>query len=140
MSVQDTAAAVLEKFLHSEFTKIRGDGDYPQLYELRKQVYQNLVSIPCPYGAENDGHLGLGMSPAQYELRTGVQFVVPPDPGTYDDNIATSSGAVLQARREAEHKEALRAYKTCKAVETVTKKLLKKPSLTPFWSRLKTRS
>ena len=126
MSVQDTATAVLEKFPHSEFTKIRGDGDYSQLYELRKQVYQNLVEIPCPYGAENDGHLGLGMSPAQYELRTGTRFRVPEDPGSYDESIAAASGSVLQARKEAEHKEAGRAFKTYRAVESVTKKLLKK--------------
>ena len=126
MSVQDTADAVLEKFPHPKLDVITGDGDYPQLYNLRKQVYQNLVAIPCPYGTGTDGHLGLGMSAVQYELRTGSTFTVPDNPGTYDDSIASSSGSVLQARKEAEHKEAVRAYKTCKTVELVTKKLLKK--------------
>ena len=95
MSVQDTADAVLEKFPHPNLDVITGDGDYPQLYNLRKQVYQNLVAIPCPYGTGTDGHLGLGMSAVQYELRKGSTFTVPDNPGTYDDSIASSSGSVL---------------------------------------------
>ncbi len=65
MSDLDTEAVVLAKMPHATLTKIRGDGDYVQLYQLRKEAYRNLSSIPCPYGQEGDGHLGLEMPPAQ---------------------------------------------------------------------------
>ena len=65
MSVQDTADAVLEKFPRPKLDVIMGGGNYPQFYNLRKQVYQNFVAIPCPYGTGTDGHLGLGVSAAQ---------------------------------------------------------------------------
>lgn len=126
MSTLDIEAVVLAKMPHASLTKIRGDGDYAQLYQLQKEAYQNLSAIPCPYGAEGDGHLGLGMPTAQYLLQTGVAFVVPEDPGVYDDEIGPNAGAILRARKEATHREAVRAYKTCKAVKIVVKNQIQK--------------
>ena len=126
MSDLDTEAIVLAKMPHTSLTKIRGDGDYVQLYKLRKEAYQNLSAIPCPYGKEGDGHLGLAMPPAQYLMRTGQAFIVPDNPGAYDDDIGNNSGAIARARGEAKHKEAVRAYKTCRAVEAVVRNQLQR--------------
>ena len=47
MSDLGTEAIVLAKMPHTSLTKIRDDGDYVQLYKLRKEAYQNLSAIPC---------------------------------------------------------------------------------------------
>ena len=118
--------AVLAKMLNAELAKIRGVADYPQLRKIQLQVFQNLCSVGSPFGAGDDGHLGLGMTAAKYLQRAGQPvFNHPADPGTYDLTIAPNSGAVVRARREAAHHETLLAYKTCKAVAVVIKSQIK---------------
>ena len=50
-------------------------------------------------------------------MRTGQAFLVPEDPGPFDDNIGGNAGAIARARGEAKHKDTVRAYKTCREVE-----------------------
>ena len=72
------------------------------------------------------------MPPVQYRLRSGQDFVVPDNPGPYDESIGGNSGPIARARGEAIHKEAVRAYKTCRAVEAVVRNQLQRalpPSL-----------
>ena len=62
-------------------TKLRGDGDYVQFTELRKEFYQNLSAVSTTCCDPKDGHLGLGMTDAEYFVRTGVHYVIPLNPG-----------------------------------------------------------
>ena len=118
--------AVLEKMPNAELAKIREVADYPKLRKIQLQVFQNLCSISSPFGAGDDGHLGLGMADAKYLQRAGQPvFNHPADPDTYVLTITPNSGAVVRARQEASHHETLLAYKSCKAVAVVIKSQLK---------------
>ena len=120
-------AAVLARMSNTVLTKVWGDGDYTQFSKLRKEVLQNLSVVPSPYGAANGGHLGLGMFDVKYTLCTGQTYNVPLDLGVYDITIGASVSPVTRARREAEHHEAQRAFKTNTAVESILKTSSTKP-------------
>ena len=102
--------AILEKMPNPELTRIVGEENYTNLNRIRKEVYQNLYAIKCPYGGGANGHLGMGMPEEQYLQRTGNQFVIPENPGVYDAAIAHNAGAIAQARREVEFNENKRAF------------------------------
>eukprot|EP00957_Ditylum_brightwellii_P178001 13558446-Ditylum_brightwellii.AAC.1 len=51
-----------------------------------------------------------------------VEFLI--DPGPYDLTIATSTGSVTRAQREAEHQEKREAYCIQEVCKTVTKNQL----------------
>ena len=76
MSVLDAEAVVLAKMPNQTLSVVTGGGDYLQMAQARKEVYQNLSAVPKTYGTGLDGHLGLGMSPVQYLIRAGQEFTV----------------------------------------------------------------
>ena len=94
--------------------------------QARKETYQNLSSVTSIYGTGTDGYLGIGMSPTQYCIRSGVAFTVPADPGPYDLTIPANAGSTIKAWREAMHQDAHHEYKIYIAVNAVIKNQLKK--------------
>ena len=125
MSVLDAESAVLAKMPNQTLTVVTGGGDYLQMAQARNEIYQNLSAVPTTYGTGLDGHLGLAMSAAQYQLRAGQAFTIPVDPGPYDLTIPINAGVNAKARREALHQEARQAYKIYLAVNSVIKNQLK---------------
>ena len=125
MSVLDAETAVLAKMPNQTLTVVTGGGDYLQMAQARNEIYQNLSAVPTTYGTGLDGHLGLAMSAAQYQLRAGQAFTIPVDPGPYDLTIGANVGVNAKARREALHQEARQAYKIYLAVNSVIKNQLK---------------
>ena len=72
------------------------------------------------------------MTNEKYFVCTGVHYVVPLDPGIYDVTIGATVYHVTRSRREAEHNEARRAFRTNKSIESIIKNQLKQaipPSL-----------
>ena len=126
MNVTAIKSAIVAKMPNPELTKIIGEGNYSNLNKIRKEVYQNLYAIECPYGGGANGHLGMCMPEEHYFQRTAHQFVLPDNPGLYDPTLAPNAGAIAQAQREAEFNESKRAYQTAKAVEKIIKQQLKK--------------
>ena len=106
MSVLDVETAVLEKMSHETLSVVTGEGEYLQMAQARKEMYQNTSSVPSTYGTGLDGHIGLSMTPAQYFIRAGVVFTVPTDLGPYDLTIPTNAGDTVKSRREAMHQDA----------------------------------
>ena len=68
MSVLDAETAVLAKMPNQTLTVVTGSGDYLQMAQARNEIYQNLSAVPTTYGTGQDGHLGIAMSAAQYQL------------------------------------------------------------------------
>ena len=66
------------------------------------------------------------MTDAKYFVRTGVHYAVPLNPGIYDVNIGATVSHVTRSRREAEHNDPRRYFRTNKAVEYIIKNQLKK--------------
>eukprot|EP00957_Ditylum_brightwellii_P002712 208835-Ditylum_brightwellii.AAC.1 len=65
------------------------------------------------------------MSDPGYTNQAGGAFVkIPSNPGPYDLTIATNTGLVTRAQREAEHQEKQEAYRIQGACKTVTKNQL----------------
>ena len=65
------------------------------------------------------------MFDVKYTLCTEQTYNVPLYPGRYDITIGASVSPVTRARRESEHHEAQRAFKTNTAVESILKIHLK---------------
>ena len=72
------------------------------------------------------------MTDAKHFVCTGVYYVVPINPGIYDVTIGATVFHVTISRREAEHNEARRDFRTNKVVKFIIKNQLKQaipPSL-----------
>ena len=65
------------------------------------------------------------MTEEKYLVCTGVHYIVPLDPGIYDVTIGTNVSHVKRSRREAEHNEVRRDFRTNKSVESIIKNKLK---------------
>ena len=123
---------------HKTLSLVTREGDYFQMAQSRKDIYQNLISVPSTYGTGLDVHLGLGMNPAQYMICAGVLFKVPADPGSYDLTIPANAGVTVKACREAMHQDARHKYTVYVAVNAVIKNQLNKPNR-QSWQKCRTK-
>eukprot|EP00957_Ditylum_brightwellii_P155161 11811669-Ditylum_brightwellii.AAC.1 len=115
---------VLEKFPYKDLSKCSDATSYVELAKVRNEVYKNLTAIDSALNG-NNGHLGLAMSDPGYTNQAGGAFVeIPSNPGPYNLTIATNTGSVTRARREAEHQEKREAYHIQEACKTITKNQL----------------
>ena len=92
MSVLDAETEVLAKMPHETLSVVTGEGDYLQMAQAKKEMYQNLSYVPSTYVTGTDGHLGLGMTPATYVIRAGVVCTVPADPEPSSHNSCQPRG------------------------------------------------
>jgi hypothetical protein len=68
-------------FPHQILDPLTGRPTNAQLLKLQRQLYANARSAFPPMNAGPDGFLGMAMPPADYALRPGAPFVMPPPPG-----------------------------------------------------------
>ena len=98
-------SAIMARTPNAVLTKVRGDSDYVQFSKVGKKVYQKLSAVSTTYGAPKDFHLGLGMTDAKYFVCTGVDYVVPLNPGIYNVTIGANVSHVIMSRCEAERND-----------------------------------
>eukprot|EP00957_Ditylum_brightwellii_P006436 488523-Ditylum_brightwellii.AAC.1 len=118
-------AAVLAKMPFKTLTKVGEDPNCVELSKIRREVYRNCAAVHSTQNG-NNGHLGLVVEATKYAMRTGgVAYIVSPQhPGTYDPNIAASSGQVVQSQREAKHNQLIEDHIIEEAVLQVCKNQL----------------
>ena len=66
-----------------EATRINGEPTYESLTNLQDQLKINAQAIPSVLGGGNHGHLGLVVSPTEYQMITLTPFVRPTNPGEF---------------------------------------------------------
>ena len=125
MSTIKMESVIMERMPNAILTKVRVDGDYVKFAKLQKEVYKNLSAVSTTYGGPDDGHFSLGMTNTKYFARNIVRYVIPLDTGIYNVTISVTISHVTRSRREAEHNDARRAFRTNKAVKSIIKNQLK---------------
>ena len=68
-------------FEHPTLSKIHGEPNYTMLRKLKNQLMRNAASVPSDLGGGANGHLGLLLSPLDYQAVNGIAYVRPVHPG-----------------------------------------------------------
>ena len=106
-------------------TKIHGQPTSHDLTNLEKEIIAILANIPTTLGGGYHGHVGVIMSPTEYNTITGgIDFVNPANPGIYPAGLAANAAAGTRAREEAIHKELIAQFETFEGVKLGTKYLI----------------
>ena len=96
-------------------TKIHGEPTYFQLKELKNELKSNASSVTTDLGGGANGHLGLVLTPAEYNAVSATAYNRPTHPGNL--NIAAGTAQHEATRLRNEHKEAVRLFRETIDVE-----------------------
>ena len=104
-------------FDYPDLTRIIGEPTTATLITLHNEVKANAVTVPCPLGGGQHGHLGLVCTPEAYAtlVPENEPYIRPQNPG-----ILTIEGNETQhqiAQRKAEHEAAVRLFRQVLGVE-----------------------
>ena len=117
-------AEIWEEVWKETVTKIHGQPTNQDLTILKKELIVILANIPMTLGGGNHGHAGIIMDQTKYLLTAGVPFVNLANPGNYPANVPGNVAQGVQARADAEHKEAVKEYQTFQGVVQATKDII----------------
>ena len=68
-------------FEHPTLAKIHGEPNYTMLRKMKNELMRNASSVPSDLGGGANGHLGLLLSPVDYNYVTAIAYVRPVHPG-----------------------------------------------------------
>ena len=78
MSIKTTSVS----FAQPTLTRISGRPDYTSLLLLRRELLANAMGIHTTLGGGQNGHIGLLLTPEEYEMEApGTPFIIPDHPG-----------------------------------------------------------
>jgi hypothetical protein len=103
-------------FPHMKLTEITNKPTAATIKLLTKEVYANTKSVHSIHGGGLNGHLGLVMAPAPYQIRTGTLFIAPLHPGAQPIHIVTATAAQITAANRA-YDQSMIEFTTCQAVK-----------------------
>jgi hypothetical protein len=111
-------------FPHATLTAITNKPNAATIKLLTKEVYANTKSVHSVHGGRLNGHLGLAMAPAPYQIRAGELFIEPPHPGAQPIHAALATAAQITAANRA-YNQAMTEFNTCQSVkESVKQQIL----------------
>ena len=96
-------------------TKIHGEPTYFQLKELKNELKSNASSVTTDLGGGANGHLGLVLTPTEYNAVSAIPCNRPTHPGTL--NIAAGTALHETTRLRNDHNEAVRLFRETIDVE-----------------------
>ena len=132
------AESVERQFPNEELTPLTAQ-EKPSnatLRVLKRELYDNAMSVPSIRGGGGHGHLAITMSDAAYTTLAGTAFVVPTHPGPRPVHPANATGPqVKEINRQ--FLSDLQEFQTYKAVEAQLKKQLIKAVPNVFIDELK---
>ena len=76
-----TVNYISTSFEHPTLATIHGEPNYTMLRKLKNQLMQNAASVPSELGGGANGHLGLLLSPQEYQAVNRMAYVRPVHPG-----------------------------------------------------------
>jgi hypothetical protein len=107
-------------FPHPELTAITERPTIATTNRLRKELYDNAMSVETSAGGGENGHLGLVMPADKYAEHAGEAFEEPAHPGPLPDYAGLTEKQIIAANRL--YDASLAAYKTCKALKVDLRK------------------
>ena len=107
-------------FEFPHLSKISGEPDYKSLKALKKQLKANAIAVVSNLGGGGYGHLGLVLTPAEYQLVSQTAYVRLPHPGPL--NIVPGTAHHEAVRLREEHHESIRVFHETLQVEQTLKK------------------
>ena len=103
--------------------RIQGEPTFDGLKHLQNELKINAQAISSPFGGTH-GHLGLVLSPTDYQLITLTPFIRPADPGLFsipaNQNLTAEEISILQRA----HEDARNQFEKVEAVEAALKQHL----------------
>ena len=121
MSLKDYATAY---FPHKEPSKIHGEPTFDNLQVLLNQLKANAKSVPSSLGGGQHGHLGLILSPQQYQLLSLTPFNRPLNPGVFTIPQGYTGGYEQIQIEHARHKAHQEEFEKVSQVEAALKALI----------------
>ena len=107
---------IIAQFEKKQCTPIRDRPNFKNLIQLKNELKTNAGSIRTPLGGGAHGHLGLILSPEEYETIAGTTpFVKPPNPGALE--ITREMTNYDQIRSRAEWDASVRLFDLTNNVE-----------------------
>ena len=108
-----------------EATKLTGEPTFETLTTLQDQLKINAQAIPSVLGGGNHGHLGLVVSPAEYQMITLTPFVRPTNPGVFVLTQQMQNYTVEQIEfLRQQHNATLALYNQVEQVESALKQFI----------------
>jgi hypothetical protein len=118
-------AYIREEVQKESVTKIHRQPMDQDLTILEKELITIFANIPTTLGGGNHGHAGVIIAPAKYSAMTGgMAFENLTNPGHNPDDVPRDTSA--HAKKEVEHKEKVKEYKTFHGVMQATKDIILK--------------
>ena len=113
-------------FERKEALNIEGEPTFEQLTKLYENVKINAQSVPSTLGGGQHGHLGLVVSPLEYQLLSLTPFNRPPNPGPFVLTPQQLAGLTAEQRNELRqlHQDALTEFHTVEQVEGALKQYI----------------
>ena len=108
--------SVLALMPHKRLTKIDGEPTHRNLKTAEKELAENLISVPCPWGL-GKGHLGILQDPGLFFQRNGANFEIPASAPPAYPVIPAGATVVEREQLKATNKAARLAYETYKCVQ-----------------------
>ena len=96
-------------------TRIHGEPTYFKLKELKNELKSNATSVTTDLGGGANGHLGLVLTPAEYNVVSQDPYVRPVHPGALVIPAGTAQHEATRLRTD--HKEAIRLFRETVDVE-----------------------
>jgi HPt (histidine-containing phosphotransfer) domain-containing protein len=112
----------IDLFTYKELEKCNGEPTYEKIKRIENQCKTNATRFNTTLGGGQHKYLGLVLSPARYQLLSGVPFQKPNHPPPLDIPQGTTA-AVATAMKE-QHVEAKRLYEECDGIENAMKQQL----------------
>ena len=109
-------------FEFTTLTKIHDVPTYELLKKIKNELKTNATKVQCDLGGGAHGHLGLLLSDAEYTALTTTTYARPTHPGTFTPGSGDTNYQITVKRED--HKEKIRLYRECNAVEQALLKQL----------------
>jgi hypothetical protein len=111
-------------FPHETLTVLTHKPNAATIKLLTKEVYANAKSVHSVHGGGLNGHLGIAMAAAPYQIRAGALFIAPPHPGAQPVHIATATAAQITAANRA-YDQDMTDFNTCQTIkESIKQQIL----------------
>ena len=102
-------------FEHPTLAKIHGKPNYTMLRKMKNELMCNASSVPSDLGGGANGHLGLLLSPVDYNYVTAIAYVCPVHPGILVFPPGTTQHE--STRLTDDHKQAIMDFRETVNVE-----------------------
>ena len=104
-------------FIHPTLTTVHGEPTYAALKTLKLELMANASRVTSDLGGGSHGHLGLVLTPTEYQRITNTPYAKPAHPGTLTIPAGTTQHEAT--RLTSDHDENIRLFRESLELEKV---------------------